>query len=180
MDKQLSRKWWILGLLTPVLVWADLYTKVLIERSFYPGQRRPIIEGFFDLLYARNRGAAFGLFNDLSPEMSFVFFISVSVVALVVLGYLFFSITRQYETYLALTITFIFAGALGNFTDRMRLGFVVDFLHFHWNDWYWPTFNVADISISIGAGMLIVYSIFLEPREEKEAASVPQPENAGA
>lgn len=176
---KLSKKWWILGLLTPVLVWADLYTKVLIERSMYPGERKPVIEGFFDLMFARNRGAAFGLFNDLSPEMAFMFFIAVSVVALIVLTYLFMSI-KTHEGYLALTITFILSGALGNFTDRMRLGYVVDFLHLHWKDWYWPTFNVADIAISIGAGMLIVYSLFLEPRENEDGAAehLPQPENA--
>ena len=84
----LSAKWWILGLLTPPLVWADLYTKVLIGRRFYPGEHLTVIDGFFDLMFARNRGAAFGLFNDLSPEMSFAFFIGVSIIALLVLGYL--------------------------------------------------------------------------------------------
>lgn len=175
MQKPISQKWWILGLLTPVLVWADLYTKVLIQRSMYPGQRKTVIEGFFDLLYARNRGAAFGMFNDLSPEMSFVFFIAVSVVALLVLSYLFLSISHC-ERYMGVTITLIFAGAIGNFTDRMRLGYVVDFLHFFYEDFYWPTFNVADICISIGAGMLIYYSIFLEPREDDSS----EPEPAGA
>lgn len=174
----LSIKWWILGLLTPPLVWADLYTKVLIGRKFYPGERLTVIDGFFDLMFARNRGAAFGLFNDLSPELSFAFFIGVSIIALLVLGYLFTSISH-YEKYMAVTITFIFAGALGNFTDRMRLGYVVDFLHFYVKDFYWPTFNVADICITVGAVMLVYYSIFLEPREDEDEQSLPGAQSAG-
>ncbi len=185
----LEKKWWILGLGLPVLVWADLYTKALIVDKVTVYDRLPVIEGYFDLFHTRNRGAAFGLFNNLSPALSLVFFWVVTIVALGILSYLFWHI-REGQNFLAVTVTFILGGAAGNFVDRLRYGYVVDFLDFYvepaaWPNLYkwltsamgtahWPTFNVADVWISVGATMLIIYSLFLEPKEraaaEKQAA----------
>jgi signal peptidase II len=50
----------------------------------------------------------------------------------------------------------VLAGALGNVADRIEHGFVIDFIHLHWQDWYFPAFNVADVSITIGAGLLLL------------------------
>ena len=162
------RKWWILGLLAPPLVWADLYTKVLVARRMYPYESVDVIPGFFGILYARNRGAAFSLFHDLDPSWSLYFFIGVTIVATSVLVYLFRSIRGRHATLLSFTVALIASGAVGNFTDRVRLGHVIDFLDVYVGTHHWPTFNLADCYISIGAALLILYSFFLEPRERKE------------
>ncbi len=167
--KSLPLKWRVLGLLAPPLVWADLYTKVLVSRRMYPSESVEVVPGFFNLLYARNRGAAFSLFHDLDPAWSLYFFIGVTLVAASVLVYLFRSIRGRHATLLSLTVTLIASGAVGNFVDRARLGHVIDFLDVYVGTHHWPTFNLADIYISIGAGLLVLYSFFLEPRERKEA-----------
>jgi len=92
----------------------------------------------------------------------------VTLVAASVLVYLFRSIRGRHATLLSFTVALIASGAVGNFTDRVRLGHVIDFLDVYVGTHHWPTFNLADCYISIGAALLILYSFFLEPRERKE------------
>lgn len=176
----LEKKWWIMGLGVPFFVWADLYTKELVVRHMHLGRRIPIIEGFFNLYYTRNTGAAFGMFADMDPAISRYFFYGVSLLAFVILGFLFWSIPKHRQGLLGSTVMLILAGAIGNFADRVRLGYVIDFLDFHVGDNHWPTFNVADICISVGVVLLVVYSLIFEPRERREAEkkSGAQPANA--
>ncbi len=72
---------------------------------------------------------------------------------------------KRSETWTAIAIVLILGGALGNVYDRVVHGYVVDFLHFYWQDWHFPAFNVADIAITVGAGMMIL-DMFRKPSDE--------------
>lgn len=111
-----------------------------------------IIKGFFDLSYLENRGAAFGIFQGRVYLLA--------AVTLIIIGGFFFYYLRTKKKTLLFTIStaLILTGAIGNLIDRLRYGFVVDFISWHWKDvYYFPTFNVADICITIGTGLLVIY-----------------------
>ncbi|MEM9481030.1 MAG: signal peptidase II [Verrucomicrobiota bacterium] len=118
-----------------------------------------VIPGFFDLVRVHNRGVAFGMFNG--GQWSNYIFGGISVVALTVILFLWKKgILASLMSRIAGAL--LISGILGNVTDRLTLGYVVDFLHFEVNNWAWPSFNVADACITIAAGLLILDS-FLNP-----------------
>ncbi len=179
--------------LVPILVVLDQVTKWLIRSRLplEPGQRRPkvvVIDNFFNIVHAKNPGAAWGLFGEAEYRM--VFFTVVTLVAFVlILGY-FRQLTAQ-DRLLAISLSSVFAGAAGNFIDRLLFREVTDFLQFYLprdstvGAWlvetvktsYWPAFNVADICINVGVGLFIWHVIFIEGKREAaakaEAASAP-------
>lgn len=111
-----------------------------------------VIEGFFDFSYLENRGAAFGIFQGRVYLLAAVTFL--------VLGVLFFNYVKTKKKTLLFTISnaLILTGAVGNLIDRLRYGFVVDFISWHWKEaYYFPTFNIADICVTVGTGLLIIY-----------------------
>ncbi|HCW73537.1 MAG TPA: signal peptidase II [Clostridiaceae bacterium] len=111
-----------------------------------------VIEGFFDFSYLENRGAAFGIFQGRVYLLAAVTFL--------VLGVLFINYVKTKKKTLMFTISnaLILTGAAGNLIDRLRYGFVVDFISWHWKQaYYFPTFNVADICVTVGTGLLIIY-----------------------
>lgn len=112
----------------------------------------PIIPGFFNLRHDRNTGAAFGV---LAGHRILLILITIAALAFIFAYYLRFRESR----WMQVSLGFLLGGAIGNFIDRIRLGEVVDFLQFGIasQGLFWPTFNIADISVCIGAGMLIVY-----------------------
>ncbi|HEY2336982.1 MAG TPA: signal peptidase II [Burkholderiales bacterium] len=123
----------------------------------YFSGRSPVepVTGFFNLVLACNRGAAFSLLAD-APGWQTPVFTAFALVASIVIGIL---IVRSPGRLLFLAgLALILAGALGNVVDRLRFGCVVDFLDFHAGAWHWPAFNVADSAITIGAVLLILDS----------------------
>lgn len=112
----------------------------------------PIIPGFFNLRHDRNTGAAFGV---LAGHRILLILITIAALAFIFAYYLRFRESR----WMQISLGFLLGGAIGNFIDRIRLGEVVDFLQFGIasQSLFWPTFNIADVSVCIGAGMLIVY-----------------------
>ncbi len=125
----------------------DQLTKKLICLNFLPGQSQPIIKNIFHLTLVYNKGIAFGLF--LGTVVISVF-ISVMVIILLIVSVI---KIKGPELILKIAFSLILGGAAGNLVDRIRFGYVIDFLDFR----VWPVFNVADIAITIGAGLLIVY-----------------------
>lgn len=113
-----------------------------------------VTETWFNLRVTGNKGAAWGLFRDLPETWRVPFFVVIAAVAVVVIA-LFFRSARG-QRVLSVGLTCILGGALGNLIDRVRLGYVVDFIDWYYGDWHWPTFNVADIAISVGVGLLLV------------------------
>lgn len=112
----------------------------------------PIIPGFFNLRHDRNTGAAFGV---LAGHRLLLIFITIVALVFIFVYYLRFRESR----WMQVSLGFLLGGAVGNFIDRLYLGEVIDFLQFGIVSYglFWPTFNIADISVCIGAGMLIVY-----------------------
>lgn len=144
-----SVRWFALA---AVVVVADLITKWAVLAAFAPGERRAVT-GFFNLVLAFNKGAAFSLLAD-APGWQAPLLIAFALVAGAVVTVLLLKPGGRRAYYAGLAL--ILGGALGNLIDRLRFGHVVDFLDFHAFGWHWPAFNVADSAICIGAALLIL------------------------
>lgn len=130
----------------------DQATKFWAERTFSPGEPIEVLP-FFNLVIAHNRGAAFSFLAQAGGWQQWFF----AAVALVVTAVTLRLVWRHSSKKLfALSLTLIAAGAVGNLIDRMTLGYVIDFLDFHWAGWHWPAFNVADIAICCGAAGVVL------------------------
>ena len=142
----------LIGVAIPVLI-VDWGSKWLVQNHIAQvTEVIPIIPGFFNLRHDRNTGAAFGV---LAGHRVLLILITIVALAFIFAYYLRFRESR----WMQVALGFLLGGAVGNFIDRLYLGEVVDFLQFGIANkgLFWPTFNVADISVCIGAGMLIVY-----------------------
>lgn len=148
----------------------DKATKVEIVERFAYGERLPVIDGFFNLTHVRNPGGAFSFLATLSEGLRQSFFLGTGALAIVLL--LYFLVKVEPEERLApLAIGGILGGALGNLSDRLYYGEVIDFLDFRLIGGYiWPTFNMADCWIVVGV-MVLMIQMFFEP-EHAEAESV--------
>lgn len=129
---------------------ADFFSKAWALENLPEHKSVSIIPGFFDLVNARNYGAAFGFLNRRDIEWQFWLFLGATIVAFVVIIMLARQPGRQ-SPILCWGLGFILGGAAGNLLDRIRFRAVVDFLDFYWGDWHWPAFNVADAGICLGA-----------------------------
>jgi signal peptidase II len=138
--------------ISAIVVVLDLYTKHLIQGSFAYGEMHTLTS-FFDLVHYHNEGSAFGFLHDAGGIQRW-FFGGVSVIAIVVITYLLQK--HRTEKLFCLGLALVLGGAIGNLYDRVTLGYVVDFLNFHYQKMYWPAFNVADSAICIGVGLLLL------------------------
>ena len=142
----------------------DQLTKMfIVEKVKYIGVRIPVIEGFFDLTYVTNKGAAWGMLSGKTGLL-----LTVSIVVFVLIIFFLRQICEGWtERYYALLL--VMSGIIGNTIDRVfRGGGVVDFLRFYFRNWEWPSFNVADCAICIGVGMFILSSL-IRPEQKKSA-----------
>ena len=155
-----QKRFWFYGIAVALIFTADRITKLAIESSMPLYHSRPVIEGFFNLVHTRNTGIAFSLFADSSSVIREIVIPTFSVIAVVLVVMLFFQ-SESNSWRLQLGLMLVLAGALGNLYDRISYGFVVDFLAFYFGDYHWPAFNVADASITTGAGLLVFDSISL-------------------
>ncbi|WP_375742456.1 signal peptidase II [Corallococcus interemptor] len=140
---------------------------------FQPKTHVEVAENFFRLRYAENPGAAWGMFRDLPPHLRGPLFhlVSLGAVLLIVFYFRKLSGTDPTEVWALWGLPLVLGGALGNYIDRVARAFVIDFLEAHWYDKAaWPSFNVADMAICIGVGMLVVDAFV---RKEKPEASTP-------
>ncbi|MDZ4141057.1 MAG: signal peptidase II [Methylotenera sp.] len=140
--------------LSAVVIALDLYTKHLIEKAYQFGEKHEIT-AFFDLVRYHNEGSAFGFLNDAGGWQKW-FFVAISLLAIVVISYLIKK--HRTENLFCWGLALVLGGAIGNLYDRITLGYVVDFLNFHYETWYWPAFNVADSAISVGVVLLLLDS----------------------
>lgn len=135
-----------------LVVLLDQVSKFWVVHQLSLGQAFRV-SGFFSIWLLHNSGAAFGFLAD-GHGLQVIFFILVALIAVVVmLVYLYRLPTYEHDQALAMAL--ILGGALGNVIDRIRLGYVVDFLYFHYKQWYWPTFNLADAAICLGVAYLM-------------------------
>jgi signal peptidase II len=145
---------------------ADQVSKAWATAWLEPHGSLQVIEGFFRLSYARNRGVAFSLFADSEFNMRWLLAAISAAAAVAVIVYL--GRTVASNAWLNTALAFLLAGITGNLVDRVRLGEVVDFLDFHLGEHFtWPTFNIADAAICLGALLLA-----LELMKEEKAAGL--------
>jgi len=153
----------ILGM-AALIAGADQLTKKLVVDSIplWSGLR---VTDFFNMVHFRNSGAAFGLLNQPETTWQFWFFMAASIAAAGIIFYL-AKTADEKNRLLHSSLGFILGGAAGNFIDRVRFRNVVDFLDFHLGGWHWPAFNLADISICVGVGLLLL-TLFAKEQKRK-------------
>ena len=140
--------------LSVLVVLLDQATKAWVSRTLDLNQWIDMLP-FLQITRLHNEGAAFSLLASASGWQRW-FFIVLGLVICVVLMVWLRRIRTPEHTLLALGFSLVLGGALGNIIDRVWLGHVVDFIHVHWSDWYFPAFNVADSAISVGACCLLL------------------------
>ncbi|MFO7154226.1 MAG: signal peptidase II [Caldicoprobacter oshimai] len=142
------------------IVVLDQVTKYLAKTYLKPVGSIPLIPNVFHFTYVENRGAAFGILQN----QRWLFIVLTVVVSAVIVYYLF---TRSQESIvLTIALSMILGGAIGNLIDRLRLGYVVDMLHFVLIDY--PVFNVADSFVVIGTILLAYYILFMADSRERQ------------
>lgn len=143
---------------------ADQLTKALVVANLAIGEKARLLGDLVQVWHAQNRGAAFSLFQGGT-----VLFLVVSVLSIAMVAY-FHRGMRDRSPWLHVVLGVILGGTLGNFLDRLRQGYVTDWLSVGIGDTRWPTFNVADSSVVVGIGILVVY-LFLTSPDRREATA---------
>ncbi|WP_177503127.1 signal peptidase II [Anaerosinus sp.] len=140
------------------IILLDQISKFLIENSMELGDSIPVIEGIFHITYILNPGAAFGILENQR-----LFFILIATIMILMTGYIYPRIPQKSKM-LRLGVGMLFGGAVGNLIDRIRTGLVVDFFDFK----IWPIFNIADIFIVVGVGMIIIAMFYADCKMKGE------------
>lgn len=169
-------------LILGALVWIvlDQWSKVAMvnwlvqgDLPHSPGMIRSEVHdvavSWFKLRVVGNPGAAWGMFRNFPEWARVPFFVLITGVALYFMVY-FYRQARPDQRVYRVALMCIFGGAVGNLIDRIRIGYVIDFVEWFYGDFRWPNFNVADIAISVGVGLLALEILF-----EKRRADTPPP-----
>ena len=143
----------------------DQTTKAWAARKLHFGGDKSVIQDFLTFSYAQNTGVAFSMLDDHGDAGRFGLSAVAGVAALLVLYY-FWRVPRSNDRLLG-ALALLLAGIVGNLTDRIRLGYVIDFIDVQLSSWHYPTFNVADMAICIGAGLLILDLFFNRKKTEE-------------
>jgi signal peptidase II len=165
----LMRRMLVFFVTIAVVVAVDQLSKYWIMQHFSLFAVYPVIPGFFNLTLLTNNGAAFGLLAGHPAAWRQAFFIGVNCVALVILWLAQRSYGRL-STLCAFSLGLIGGGAIGNLIDRIRFGFVIDFLDVYVGTYHWPAFNLADSAITVGV-LLFLLTTFFADRFRKDQAS---------
>jgi signal peptidase II len=137
----------------------DRITKYWVESCVSTSDTYRVIPGFFSIIHTDNRGAAFSLFSGAQPEWRTLFLVGLSVSAMVLITSLLWRPSGgrlASSRRLRVGLSLVLGGALGNLYDRLAYGAVTDFLELYLGDFHWPTFNVADSAITIGAALVVL------------------------
>ena len=135
-----------------IVILFDQLSKIAILKTFAYGAQHALTS-FFNLVLVYNRGAAFGFLSTASGWQRWAF-TALGVGATLVICFL---LKRHgHQRLFSVSLALILGGALGNVIDRLMHGYVVDFIQVHWRGWYFPSFNIADSAITVGAAFLIL------------------------
>ena len=153
-------------LIASLIFLLDQFTKMQVVQNLYLGQRNELTV-FFNLVHVRNYGAAFSFLSEAGGwQRWFLTFVS-AFASMVIVCWIKKSDEKKYLETLSLII--ILGGALGNFYDRLILGYVIDFLDFHWSGVHFPAFNIADTAITIGAILFIADNLIFNRYAKEES-----------
>jgi signal peptidase II len=141
---------------------ADQATKWLVTRQFELYESVEV-NPYLDLTLLHNTGAAFSFLADAGGWQRW-FFITLGIVVSVVILFWLRRLPSRGQSWLAIGLSLVMGGALGNVIDRVHYGYVIDFIHVHYEDAYFPAFNVADSAITVGAICLIIDALFFSGR----------------
>jgi signal peptidase II len=151
-------KYRILAVVVPLVLVFDQWTKHIVHSRFRLGETWTFLPNIFAFTYVRNQGAAFSLLNDAPAYFRDPFFLVVPLVALIAISFLYHRL-RDSQILVACGLSLVAGGAIGNLIDRLRFGYVVDFIDWHWKEVYhWPRFNIADSCIVVGVALLLLDS----------------------
>ncbi len=142
--------------------------KLPVEAHMIRTDVMAVTESWFNLRLAGNTGAAFSIFGDLSGTARALIFGGVTIIAFVAIVHMWGQTRLKLQQ---AGFILLLGGAIGNAIDRLRLGYVVDFIQWYYKDFVWPTFNIADVGICVGIGLLFVDAIVNRNAEER----APQP-----
>lgn len=161
---------WKLGYLAAsgAVFMIDQTTKAWAVKALSRGDIKEVIPGLLNFAYAMNTGAAFSILDNNGDHGRWGLSI-VAMVAAVLVLYFFWRTPRTDDRVLG-GLAMLLAGIIGNVTDRTRLGFVVDFIDVQFGNWHYPTFNVADVAICTGAGLLLLDMILTSRKQKRESA----------
>ena len=188
----MKRKYKIVSALIPVLLFFDQLTKWQVLKYLYLGETIPVIPGLLSWHFLVNPGAAFGFFRELPEKFRGPFYFVVGICAIAVIIY-YLVLSEDNKIFFPICLSFVLAGALGNLTDRMRFGYVVDFILLEatflgtsvvdkMDRWFgthfWPSFNVSDTLIVVGIVGMAVDLLFFTPAPEKEDIGDNSPKNS--
>jgi len=152
------KRWYALAVLIVVL---DQFSKLWIEHSFKYGEVLPVLPGF-NLVLVYNLGAAFNFLSDAGGWQRYLF----TALALIVAGGIAWLLRKHHaQPRFAGALALIMGGALGNVIDRMAYGHVIDFIQVYYQNHFWPSFNIADSAICVGAGLMVLDS-FMPPKQQ--------------
>jgi signal peptidase II len=156
-------KYGLFGVASVVIYALDQWSKWVVHKHMHWTETLILQPGLFALTYVRNTGAAFGLFRNAPPWFHDPFFIALPVVVLfgIVMYLVVLSPTQRVSTW---ALGLVFGGAIGNLTDRLRFGYVIDFLDFYWNGYHWPAFNIADAAVVSGIVLLTLPPLLFPER----------------
>ncbi len=161
-----QRIFWLLLVVAVVVL--DQWTKGLATQGLSYGRAVEVLP-VFDLTLLHNKGAAFSFLSDAGGWQRWFFTAISSVVSIVLLVWL-LRLKRE-EIWLAASLAFILGGAIGNLWDRVALGYVVDFISVHYQDNYFPAFNIADSAITLGAAIMILDMLMGSAESSEEQSS---------
>ena len=164
-----TRAGWRAGYLLAAfgLYMVDQVSKAWAVKTLRPLNDVTLIRGYLDFVYTENRGIAFGQLQD-GGALGRWFFVILAIVAAVGVLYYFLRTARTDDRVLG-ACALLLAGITGNLTDRIRFGYVIDFISAHAGSYHWPVFNVADASICIGA-LLLAYDLVVGSRKKEQTA----------
>ncbi len=154
--------------LSAVVIVLDQITKYMVSDSLLLFQSVPIMPSL-NMVLAHNTGAAFSFLSDAGGWQRWFFAVLAMVVSVVIVVWM--KRLKQNEQRLAVALSLVLGGAVGNAWDRLVHGYVVDFIDIYYGDWHWPAFNVADSAITVGAVLLILDALFNredQPQAEKK------------
>lgn len=155
----MRREYYRLAIISSAVIVLDQISKLIVVRTIQIHESISVINGFFNLVHARNRGMAFGLMNRPHVDFYTYILVAATIGAIVLLVY-WFRRLRTEDKRLVFGFSLILGGAVGNLIDRVRFLEVIDFLDFYIGSYHWPAFNVADSAITVGALGMALYIIF--------------------
>lgn len=156
-----------LGIALTVFI-LDQVSKLIVIASLESHQTLPVIPGFFNIVVVKNKGMAFGVFNQISSTLFYYLLLSVTVIAVAAVIFFFFTLKKN-QGWMASGLSLILGGAMGNLADRIRLGYVIDFLDFVVKNYHWPAFNVADSAVTAGAFCIVIEMMMGKNPQERES-----------